>query len=141
MIVLTSFKEASVMKNVVKLGGARWGPPFAGGWPEVEWMKPKRKNGTAVLLRNFGSDPLVPYHDYMLDLYRERWPAVRRWLGEYAELDVAVACWCPNTKTARAQIANFGTFHCHMGVVGDVLTAAGVAWEYGVEHETMMVRG
>lgn len=141
MIRLTSFVEARRLRRWELMSGARWAPTFAVDWPVVEWMRPLYPDGRAVKLRDFGDAPLKPYRDYMLAAYRSRWPEIREWLAEVGERDIAVACWCPYTKTAARQLERFSSFHCHMGVVGEVLTATETAWEFGDEHASKMVRG
>ena len=140
MITLTSFVEARELEVDERWSGARWAPSTARNWPIAEWAQPMRADGTAIKLRDFGKEPLPKYREYVLGLYRERWVSIREWLRRVDGLEIALACWCPFTKIARRQLEEWGTFHCHLGVVGEVLTAAQVEWEYGVEHEKGMVR-
>ena len=138
MITLTSFWEGRARK-VHPISAARWAPDFAKGWDTAEWAKPQRPDGTAIKLRDFGEDPIPAYTEYMMQLYRDRWPAIKAWLGEYSE-DVALCCWCPRTATAKRQIEQFGTFHCHLYTVSLVLRGAEQDWRFGTAHSEGMVR-
>jgi len=139
MIVLTSFVEASRLE-MERRSAARWAPSFAASWEEIAWMKPVRENGSAIKLRDFGEDPLEKYREYMLALYRARWSEIQRWAGALGEGDLAAACWCPYSRIAKAQIRIFGSFHCHLGVVAEVLESMGLSWRYGEQHEKLMLK-
>lgn len=140
MIRLTSFREAKRLSDdVVAMSAARWAPDFARHWPKVEWAAPLYPDGGAIKLRDFGESPLEPYHEYMLSLYRGKWAAIKAWLQELPP-ELAICCWCPYTQTAKRQLREFGTFHCHLGVVAEVLDAAQADWVFGREHEARMVR-
>jgi hypothetical protein len=99
-----------------------------------------RPDGSAIRLRDFGVDPLPKYKDYMLELYRERWPDIRNWLYQYGGTSTLLACWCPYTRTAKKQIERFGSFHCHLGVIAEVLDSTEFDWVFGQAHDEGMVR-
>ena len=130
MIVLTSFVDGLKVEADERWSGARWAPKFAQAWPLATWAAPLRDDGSAVRLRDFGLDPLDQYREWMLALYRERWTDIREWLDGVDEKRVVLACWCPHTRVAKAQLAKFGTYHCHLGVVSEVLDGAEVEWEF-----------
>lgn len=141
-IMLTSFVEARRLDTRLwtPWSAARWAPDFAQQWPVAKWAAPLRPDGTAVKLRDFGDDPLPKYRTYVLDLYRSRWPAIRDWVFRYDGTHQALCCWCPFTKTARVQLEHFGSFHCHLGVVAEVLSKSGVVVMVGEEHASSMVK-
>ena len=139
MITLTSFQDGRT-QTPFKVSAARWAPSFATDWPTAEWAQPQRADGTAIKLRDFGVDPIPAYTEYMMQLYRDRWPAIKAWLDEYSDTDMALCCWCPMTKVAKRQIEQFGTFHCHLWVVSRVLTAADTDWRFGAAHSKGMVK-
>ncbi len=113
MITLTSFSDG--LRRDARLfdggrwSGARWAPQQASDWPVAAWAQPLYPSGKAIKLRDFGDDPLPKYRDYMLGLYRERWPGIRDWLYQYGGTSTLIACWCPRTRTAKAQIERFGS--------------------------------
>lgn len=141
MIQLVSFVEAGQLdpRLWARWSAARWAPGFARGWPVAKWAVPLRSDGSAIKLRDFGEDPLPKYHEFMLELYRARWPQIRDWLYRYGGTHNALACWCPYTKTAKRQLQSFGTFHCHLGVVAEVLESTGTPWMFGPQHSEDMV--
>lgn len=141
-VKLTSFREAESMNPQlwVRWSAARWEPQQATYWPKAKWAAPVRPDGSAIKLRDFGDEPLPKYHEYMLSLYRSRWQEIRDWIYRYGGENNVLACWCPYTKVAASQLEQFGTFHCHLGVVAEVLSAAGVETIYGARHQKEMVR-
>ena len=137
MYTLTSFRLAREDTN--HHSAARWAPGFAAAWTTADWAAPFHKDGRALKLRDFGDDPLPKYRTYLLEIYRGRWDEIQDYLQFYDGKDISMCCWCPDTKTARRQVAEFGTFHCHLGVVATVLDAAGVDWQYGKAHYDDMI--
>ena len=137
MYTLTSFRLAR--KDTIHHSAARWAPDFADGWDAAVWAAPIDGNRQAIMLRNFGDDPLPKYRTYLLEIHRGRWDEIQDYLQFYDGKDISLACWCPDTKIARRQIAEFGTFHCHLGVVATVLDGAGVDWQYGKTHYDGMI--
>jgi len=128
-VVLGSFVEMNGMVDLdERFSGARWAPNFAQSWPIAGWAAPLRDDGSAVRLRDFGvgEGVIERYSEWMLEMYRGKWDEIRSWLSEIGEWEVGVACWCPNTKVARAQLNRFGTYHCHLGIVKSVLVKSGV---------------
>lgn len=142
MLELTSYREARDSRRPL-YRASQTAPSWV--WPDgtIEWMRPVRPDGTRVRLRDFGEDPLGGYAEYMLALYRSRWPQIASWRESWlAEpRDALACCWCPGTKVAARQLSTFGTFHCHLGVVATVLTAIEVPWRFGYEHANRMVSG
>jgi hypothetical protein len=138
MITLTSFVEAQ-KSGLNGVSAARWAPKFASDWPTASIWAPIRPDGSAIKLRDFGLNPLQPYHEYMIQLYRSRWSLIDPWIREHQHESFALCCWCPFTRTAQAQLERFGTFHCHLRVIGYVLSACQVGWQFGVEHAARLV--
>ena len=139
MITLTSFWEGQA-RPTPAWSAARWAPDFAKQWPVAEWARPQRPDGSAIKLRDFGEDPVPAYTEYMMQLYRDRWPAIKAWLDEYSDTDLSLCCWCPRTATAKRQIEQFGTFHCHLFTVSEVLAGTEQDWRFGTAHDEGMVR-
>lgn len=145
-IILTSFVEAKKLKQTDPWSGARSAPDFAKGWPVARWAQPKdREVGFPWLLRDFGGEGMGKtrgYFAYALNEYRNRWPEIKTWLydRQVAMKDVALCCWCPYSKTAQAQLKQYGTFHCHLGVIGHIFDTLNLDWGYGFQHNEMMVR-
>lgn len=140
MIILTSFFEGKGIPADEYWSGARYAPDQMKDWPVAEWAQPIYPDtGQAIKLRDFGPDPLMGYHDYMVNLYRSRWPEMKEWLDNRGDRTV-LACWCPFTKTAKAQLDQFGTFHCHLLVIGYCLTLAGIDRIFGPKHHEKLVQ-
>ena len=69
MIVLGSFVELNKMRELdERFSGARWAPNFAQSWTPATWAAPLRESGSAIRLRDFGTEEGVidRYSEYML---------------------------------------------------------------------------
>lgn len=136
MIVLTSFVEALRGEWDERFSAARWAPDFAREWPVLEFWQPLR-DGKPVLLRQYPD--VRSYYEDLYEMFREHGDS-RFWVDAADGLDVAVCCWCPNTKKAREQIAVHGSMVCHLGAVAKLLDVAGVGWRFGEKHKELIAR-
>lgn len=146
-VILTSFIESEIIEADEYWSGARWAPSNYKDWPVARWAQPEdRDYGFAWKLREFGQDrndmeKVNTYHGYALKEYRERYSEIVAWIDLLKErTTVVLACWCPFSNTSRKQLDRFGTFHCHLGTVEEVLRKCGLDTEFGPEHRTRMVR-
>jgi hypothetical protein len=139
VVYLGSFVAGSRWGAGDRWSGARWAPAWAKSWPVAEWAQPLRADGSAIKLRDFGENPLLGYREYMLNLYRDRYVAIKDWVEALdGEGPVALCCWCPYTRVAKLQIERFGTYHCHLDVVSHVLSSMEVEVRWFKEPHTML---
>lgn len=136
--LITSFQRAFQLP--VPAFSAAVYQPQGYSLPKADWAD-IRRNGTWTRPRDFvgqGEDPLLLYHQALLNLYAERWDEIEHWIRSVGN-DFALCCWCPYDRAAQRQLHEHGSFVCHTAVVGEVLQDHGVRVWYDEDRRRMKV--
>ena len=125
-VVLTSFKK-SLDLGFGKPYSAAVYQPKGFNYPKLDiWdIRDDKEHWTRP--RDFVDyeEPLREYRGKLLDLYGERFQAIRNWVDGLDHTAV-LCCWCPYDRAAQRQLKVFGTFVCHTAVMYEVLRGFGV---------------
>lgn len=137
MIVLTSFFEGAKLPHE-KWSGARFAPQQMKDWPVADWAQPFYPDtGRTIYVSDFKD--IEAYFSFMVDLYQARWDKIQEWLDSLKG-NVVLACWCPYTKAAKAEIEKHGTFMCHLLPIGYCFALHGVNRAFAGQHATKLVQ-
>jgi hypothetical protein len=120
MIYLTSFYKSKLLpENMAKWSAAVYQPkgfnyPKATVWEIVD------EDGMLVSPREYAlmNHQLLRYRKALMSLYSSRHEKITKWVKAYKDVDIALCCWCPYEKAAQRQLEQFGSFICHLSVVG-----------------------
>lgn len=123
MIYLTSFRKSAEMTTEVEKWSAAVYQPKGFSYPKVDCFDIRNARGQWIRPREFISEnePLVIYRKALLNLYLGRSKRILKWVNSTSG-DIALCCWCPYERAAQRQIKEWGSFVCHLSVVGEYLT-------------------
>jgi len=122
MIYLTSFKRSRELPSeVVRYSAAVYQPKGYKMW-EASCFKITDSDRKWIRPREFidKKNPLISYRRALVNLYdgRVRKNKIEKFLDDCHGSDIALCCWCPYEKAAVRQLDQFGSFVCHLSVVG-----------------------
>src|SRR3990167_8862087 len=122
MIYLTSFYKSGELPPEVKRFSAAVYQPDGFNYPKI-FAFDIRSKGKWIRPREFKDKPrsLMAYHDALYAHYLKREVAIQTWLYKFGDTPVALCCWCPYEKAAQHQLNEWGSFVCHLSVVGEFL--------------------
>ena len=126
MIYLTSFSRSRCLPNRIQRWSAAVYQPKGFDYSKAQCFDIRNKFGNWIRPREFISKkhPLLLYRKALLKVYKGRANQILRWLNNAAgptNKDIALCCWCPNEKAAQRQLNEWGSFVCHLSVVGEYL--------------------
>lgn len=122
MIYLTSFRKSQELPDGIDKWSAAVYQPKGFTYPKADCFDIRAKSGLWVRPRLFidKEQPLISYREVLLKLYKGRANRIIKWLGDTGQ-DIALCCWCPYEKAAQRQIKEWGSYVCHLSVVGEYL--------------------
>jgi len=122
MIYLTSFKKSTGLPTGIGKWSAAVYQPKGFNYPKASCFDIRDFTGRWIRPREFiaEKEPLFMYRRTLLKLYKSRAKKILNWLGN-TKGDVALCCWCPYEKAAQLQLEEWGSFVCHLFVVGEYL--------------------
>ena len=117
--LITSFNRSHQLP--VPVFSAAVYQPQGYSYPKADWAD-IRRDGAWTRPRDFlgTEDPLLHYHQALLNLYAGRWDEIERWISSVGN-NFALCCWCPYDRAAQRQLHEHGSFVCHTAVIGEVL--------------------
>lgn len=136
--LITSFRRSHELP--VPVFSAAVYQPQGYNYEKADWCD-IRRDGAWIRPRDFvgqGDDPLLLYHNALLNLYAERAHEISNWLDGVGN-DFALCCWCPYDRAAQRQLHEHGSFVCHTAVIGEVLENFGVRVWYDDDRRRMKV--
>lgn len=127
-IILTSFQQRHLMKDILKQWQPKWKaysiavyqPQWFDTLPKCSAFNILDKNNIWIRPRNYEKfrKPLVQYGQDLYELYHTRRARIERWLTLIQKYErVYLCCWCPYDRAAQRQIKQHGTFVCHSAAV------------------------
>lgn len=133
-VYLTSFQASHALPpGVVPMSAAVY-QPKGYAYEKVAWTDIRYDGEHWIRPREFvdAQNPLAAYREALYGLYMARKNDAELWVGMVPE-DVALCCWCPYERAARRQIEQWGSYVCHLSVVGEfIYNELGVAiWTDG----------
>ena len=122
MIYLTSFRKSEDLPDDIEKWSAAVYQPKSFDYPKAKCFDIRDRSGRWIRPREFVGEkhPLVMYRKALLKLYKSRSELILQWLGRTKSY-VALCCWCPYEKAAQRQIEEWGSYVCHLSVVGEYL--------------------
>lgn len=119
MVILTSFKIAPQFA-MAKASVARW-MPTGEHYRVLDFLGAEGVGAVPLHLEDF-KDPIKEFAAAYAAGLRERWEYVKGWLDELdPAIDLALLCWCPNSKNAQEWFAENGTLACHNLLIGKLI--------------------
>ena len=122
MIYLTSFEKSDELPKKVERWSAAVYQPAGFKYPKANCFDIREFSGQWIRPREYMAEkqPLLMYRKALLKLYKGRAKRILKWVGEQGD-DVALCCWCPFEKAAQRQLKEWGSYVCHLSVVGEYL--------------------
>jgi len=123
MIYLTSFRKSVDLPPEFDTWSAAVYQPKGFNYPKAKCFDIRTEAGLWIRPRLFASasQPLICYRASLLTLYKSRAKEILRWLTGVGG-EAALCCWCPYEKAAQRQLKEWGSFVCHLSVVGEYVT-------------------
>lgn len=124
-VYLTSFNRSRSLPTHVETWSGAVYQPNGFDYPKAEWADIRKNDGTWIRPREFlqEASPLDAYRRTLLNHYASRGEKIREWLNNLAWSEVALCCWCPYDRAAQRQLNEFGSFVCHLTVIGEYLSS------------------
>jgi hypothetical protein len=97
-------------------------------FPKANWCDIRDKDGKWIRPREFikSKNPMAEYRIALTKHYNMRHKKIRKFFeGIDDEENVALLCWCPYERAAQRQLRQFGSYICHLSVIGRVLDDMG----------------
>ncbi len=122
MIYLTSFYKSKELWDEIEKQSAAVYQPKGFNYPKAECFDIRDSSGRWIRPREFMTEkqPLVMYRKALLKLYKGRAKRILKWLAD-TDFDIALCCWCPYERAAQRQLKEWGSYVCHLSVVGEYL--------------------
>ena len=120
-VLITSFKMSPQYRYTFNVFSVARFQPKGFNYPELPFLAAKGPDGEKLLLRDF-VDPLDGYKKALFAGYTARKRSVKTWLQNLdPDENIVLACWCPYSSSSRRQLARFGTFACHTGLIARMI--------------------
>ena len=121
MKYLTSFRMRHELHKVELYSAAIY-QPKGYNYPEADCFKITGKDGRWIRPREFiqYKNPVSAYTDALMRLYDSRSLKISKFLkrSDAANSNIALCCWCPYERAAQRQLKEWGSFICHLSVIG-----------------------
>ncbi len=123
MIYLTSFMRSAELPPGIELWSAAVYQPRGFEFPKARCFDIRDFTNRWIRPREYMAEkqPLLMYRKALLKLYRGRANRILKWLGERKGHNIALCCWCPYERAAQRQLKEWGSYVCHLSVVGEYL--------------------
>jgi len=153
VILLTSFRRAAENEEKQRANfphstlniwsGAVYQPHWLPQRPKAEWMDIREDGHSWIRPREFMDRnlPLDGYFQALQELYESRLDQIWKWADAARLLEGVVTwvcCWCPYDQAAKRQLAEYGTFVCHLAAVGRMLNQLGFKIQYDQDRTRMV---
>lgn len=121
-VLLTSYREAAAFDGDARIGvysAANWQPRGL-TYPNADWAIPRTSDGKRIYISTYGGPS--NYWPAMVDFFEAQSHTIAEWLNDLDTEYFVLACWCPYTRKAGEQLRDHGSFVCHTGPLGEVLS-------------------
>ncbi len=130
MVVFTSFKKSHIYRG--EHFSISMFQPKGFNYPELLFFAPVTDDLADIRTKNYlrSLDPhdfydgLEVFGDELMRAFGTRFDEIKHFADSLApDKDVILCCWCPYSKSTKAQVKELGVFACHSGLASKLLSS------------------